>query len=76
MNGEVCCILGICCPPESVEQQEALAKELLTDHVCENRDEALRYAAWVLAHFDLAPHGALREFTAKITEMARHGKPS
>ena len=38
-NGEVCCILGVCCPPGSVEQREALvhmiqkAKPTMTDAV-------------------------------------------
>lgn len=26
MNGEVCCILGVCCPPGSPRQREALTQ--------------------------------------------------
>lgn len=31
-NDEVCCILGVCCPP--AEQRAALAKWLVTKGVC------------------------------------------
>lgn len=27
-NGEVCCILGVCCPPGSAAQREALVHEI------------------------------------------------
>jgi hypothetical protein len=27
-NGQRCCILGVCCPPDSPEQKKALAEEI------------------------------------------------
>lgn len=74
MNGEVCCILGICCPPNSARQREALEKELLADGVCENEAHAKKVATFVLKHFDLAPAGSLSTLKASIAEMARVSK--
>ena len=58
MNGHVCCILGVCCPPGSAEQMDALAKELTkgagTDHA-----QSKAVAALILEHFDLAPKGTV-----------------
>lgn len=31
-NGEVCCILGVCCPPESATQREALVQMIRKTH--------------------------------------------
>ena len=71
MNGEVCCILGICCPPGSDAQRAALEKELLADDVCENAAHARKVATFVLKHFDLAPAGSLKAFKDSIAKMAR-----
>lgn len=70
MNGEVCCILGVCCPPNSLEQEQALADALVKDGACET-EHAPKAAKWVLKHFDLAPKGSLVEFKATIARMAR-----
>lgn len=65
MNGEVCCILGICCPPE--QRAEALAKEMVKDNVFDGRfnarapEDVAAYAKhvaeYVFSHFDLVPAG-------------------
>lgn len=72
MNGEVCCILGVCCPQGSTEQRDALATELVKDAVCSEHDEAKNVAAWVLKHFDLAPPGSLSVFKGEIARLVRH----
>lgn len=75
MNGEVCCILGVCCPPGSAAQASALAKELVKDGVCAEVNEAHRVAVWVLKHFDLAPAGTLTPFKTAIVQAMRHVQP-
>lgn len=71
MNGEVCCILGICCPPASAQQHEALEKEMVKDLKC-SADDAKKHAAWTLKHFDLAPKGTLSPLIAEVARMAKH----
>lgn len=56
-NGEVCCLLGVCCPPSA--QRAALASVLEERGLC-NRAQAIQVARWVLRSFDLAPAGTLR----------------
>jgi hypothetical protein len=73
MNGEVCCILGVCCPPGSEAQSAALAKELTNDMVCSDT-EARVVAAWLLKHFDLAPKGTVAPIITEIAKMARKAK--
>ncbi len=58
MNGEVCCILGVCCPPGSAQATAALAKEMVKDGVC-SEEYAQAVAAWVYEHFDLGPKGTV-----------------
>jgi hypothetical protein len=72
MNGQVCCILGVCCPPNSAAQVSALAKELSADCAVAPGD-AERYAKWLLTHFDLAPKGTLGGLVSEIAKHARHG---
>lgn len=70
-NGsEVCCALGICCPPARAE--EALAREMVKGGLS---DESAKQAAkWVHDKFDLAPKGTLTELKAAIGKMAREDK--
>ena len=73
-NGaELCCILGICCPPLSGKQSKTLADELIKELDCEPA-EANRIAAWVLHKFDLAPAGTLAPFKDAIVQAAKHVK--
>ena len=46
-NGEVCCILGVCCPPAS--RRVKLISALETDAAL-GRDEADRAADWIIEH--------------------------
>lgn len=60
MNGEVCCILGVCCPPE--QRAQALANEMEKDGCFDasrlsKKDKAYRVAAYIFKHFDLVPAG-------------------
>lgn len=73
MNGEVCCILQVCCPPGSQASVDALAREMLKDGVCD-AEYAPTVAAWVMKHFDLAPAGSLSAFKGEIARLARHAK--
>lgn len=78
MNGEVCCILQVCCPPEALDgngsptakAEKALAKELVKDQVVD-KATAERVAAWLYGHFELAPAGSLTLFKAEIARLAR-----
>jgi hypothetical protein len=71
MNGEVCCILGVCCPPLSSEQTDALARELVKDRVCAEMVDAKRIARWTLKHFDLAPAGSLVALKSALAGLVR-----
>lgn len=53
--GEMCCLLGICCPPE--QQRAALAKLFAKEGLDDTA--AAKAAEVVQAHFDLAPAGSL-----------------
>ena len=53
--GEMCCLLGICCPPE--EQRAALAKLFESEGL--DKKAAEKAAEVVYANFDLAPSGSL-----------------
>lgn len=72
MNGEVCCILGICCPPQ--ERAAALAKELCHDEkspLCGDPEQAQLVAEYIFSHFDLAPAGKLQPLVAFVAGMAK-----
>jgi len=56
MNGEVCCILGICCPP--AEQRAALATWLEEEEGL-SPAQAKRLASKLLKHVDLVPKGSV-----------------
>ena len=70
MNGEVNCILAVCCPPGSSAQRAALGREIKKAHGC-SEEESMKHAGWILANFDLAPHGSLTAFKAAIAALAR-----
>lgn len=71
-NGHVCCLLGVCCEPNSAAQRQALISEMENDGF--EAEAAAKTADWILANFDLAPAGSLTEFKAKVGAMARQGK--
>ena len=68
-NGEVCCILGVCCPPAAAK--EKLATELQRIGGGDKATHAA-CAAWILDTFDLAPKGSLELFKSEIARMAKH----
>ena len=78
MNGEVCCILGVCCPPPSPEalaeggdkRAKALAKEMVKDGIV-GEEKAQKVADWIFKHFDLAEAGTLQPFVASIAKHAK-----
>lgn len=70
MNGEVCCILGVCCPPGSSAQIDALAKEMSAE-IGAPAEKCLPYAAFMLRHFDLAPAGSLAQLKDAVATLAR-----
>lgn len=75
MNGEACCILGICCPPQ--ERAAALAKELCHDPespLCGDPEAAEAVAAYIFKHFDLAPAGTLTPLVSAVAARAKAGR--
>ena len=53
MDPVTCCLLGICCPPESAEQEAAFL-HVLTDHFKGDADKAAKVVEKMrddLAHF-------------------------
>lgn len=73
-NGEVCCILGLCCPPAAA--RTALVKELVKASGAETA-YAEKCADYVLEHFDLAPHGSLQAFKDyAVTHLGKHKETS
>ena len=71
MNGEVCCILGVCCPADSQERLKAMTKTIVTDTGV-SEEHAAPFAEWLIEHFDLAPKGSLQGFKDAIVKMVRH----
>lgn len=67
-NGEVCCILGVCCPPDA--QQAALSSALVKDQVC-TPEYAEAVSAWLIARFDFAPRGTVQPLIDYVVTHAR-----
>ena len=74
MNGEACCILGVCCPPQSASQATALSVAIKRNCDCSDAD-ALTVATWVTTNFDLAPAGSLHALKTAVKELVEHKKP-
>lgn len=51
-NGEVCCILGVCCPPGSSEQRQALVREIQKQRPKMSEADAVAAANRVLTAHD------------------------
>lgn len=68
-NGAECCVLGVCCPPNSAEQRAALVKILVRDTGC-GESEAGEVADCLLPKFAFAPK-SLEPFVAEIVHLAR-----
>lgn len=68
MEQEECCILGICC--EETKRVDALAAKMLAElHV--NTHQAAEIAAWIRAHYDLAPKGTIQPLIDLVAAEAR-----
>lgn len=50
-NGEVCCILGVCCPPGSAAQAHALDEMIQKSRPHFNADQVQAARERVLEHF-------------------------
>lgn len=86
MNGEVCCILGICCPPE--QRAAALSREL-KKYVRQQRllhgrtpaetqaiDEVVdAISVHLLDEFDFAPAGTLHPLFSAVAVHAQKALP-
>ena len=75
-NGKVCCILGVCCPPGSPAQREALAEalgavQLDAEGGLGERTSDRAKADWLLDNFDFAPKDSLTEFKSAIAAMSK-----
>ena len=57
-NGEFCCAIGLCCPPESIERRSALVHELAGGTGCDAA-EMEKVADWLIAHVDILPKGTV-----------------
>lgn len=64
------CVLAVCCPPQSENQQHALAGLLERDGVV-GPESSANVAKWLLSKFDLAPQGTLQPFKDAIAQLAR-----
>ncbi len=77
-NGEVCCILQICCPPGADGKATEETRAALTAHLDREMrargavaPSARQAADIILDSFDLAPHGSLTLLKSEITRHAR-----
>lgn len=68
-NGAECCVLQICCPPNSAEQRQALVKILTRDAGCDET-RACAVADALLPNFAFAPK-SLEPFVAEIVAIAK-----
>ena len=69
-NGEVCCILGVCCPP--TEQRAAIVKALVRDTAM-NEETAEDAAEWIMRTVDLAPKGSLDALKVSFAQTKHQG---
>lgn len=68
-NGAECCVLGVCCPPNSVEQRAAFIKILVREDACDE-PTAAKVADCLLPEFAFAPK-SLEPFVQEIVHLAR-----
>ena len=70
MNGQACCFFGVCCPPGSEEQIDAVTDEMVKDLKCV-RTEAREHVAWLLNRATLAPK-SFGKVVNDLSELQRH----
>lgn len=73
-NGEFCCAIGLCCPPDSATRRSALVNELVHGTGLANTDDMGLVADWLIANVDMAPKGTLN--LGPVADMAKRGGPA
>lgn len=73
-DGQVCCILAVCCPPGGAKQREALAAALESAPLdapggIGERTIARTHADYLIDNFDLAPKGSLELLKSALARM-------
>lgn len=67
-NGEVCCLLGVCCPPSA---RKPKASATMARDLGLTVDQASQAFDWFDSRFDFAPKGTLQPLIDSIATMAR-----
>lgn len=67
-NGEVCCILGVCCPPAEARAKMVSEFQKVSGY---DADGCEKIAAFLEERFDFAPKGTIAPLIEKVSDMAR-----
>ena len=67
-DGEVCCILGVCCPP-AVRRERAVAQ--IANETGLMVVDAATVFDWFDARFDFAPKGTIQGLIDQVAKDAR-----
>ena len=70
IEGNVCCILEVCCGGNASLAIEALTEKIVKETEFKKKDAEV-IAKWIFTSFDLAPHGTIGDFKELIAKMAR-----
>jgi len=67
-NGEVCCILGVCCPPAERKQKVVKA---MADDLSISETAAVAAFEWFASRVDFVPKGTGQPGIDAVAAMAR-----
>ncbi len=67
-NGEVCCILSICCPPAQVRPKLVSELQKVSGY---DADGCGKIADFLLTRFDFAPKGTVQPLIDSVAAMAK-----
>jgi len=70
-NGEFCCAIGLCCPPESATRRSALIREL-AHGTGEAEAVAEKFADWLIDNVDMLPKGIM-DLRAAVNLVRKQG---
>ena len=70
-NGEVCCILGVCCPPAEARVKLVSEFQKVSGY---DADGCEKIVAFLDDRFDFAPKGTVQPLIDAIAAMARAHK--
>ena len=70
-NGEVCCLLGVCCPPAS---RRVRAVAVISADTGLSTAEAEKAFDWFDVRFDFAAKGTLQPLIDDIVKQAKHAE--